>query len=48
VKEAKDYMMNLFFTLYIHYNLRVFEEPSKYIPLNKELGIIAMKEERSA
>ncbi len=45
LKEAKEYMQDLFFNPYIHYHLRVFEEPSKYISLNKELGILGVKEE---
>jgi hypothetical protein len=39
LKEAKEYMQDLFCRPYIHYHLRVFEEPSKYMSLNKELGI---------
>jgi hypothetical protein len=34
----------LFFNQYIHYHLRAFEEPSKYISLNKELGILGINE----
>ncbi len=37
-------MQDLFFNPNIHYHLRVFEEPSKYISLNKELGILGVNE----
>jgi hypothetical protein len=51
LKKAKDYIQDLFFNPYIHYHLRALEEPSKYMSLNKELGIPGIKdemEERSA
>ncbi len=44
LKEAKDYMQDLFFNPYIHYHLCVFEEPSKHTSLNKELGIPGVNE----
>ncbi len=45
LKEAKDYLLDLFFNSYIQYHLRVHEEPSKYTSLNKELGIPGTKDE---